>query len=78
MLLGKNKSCLDFFQEIRNPVRKKKVYRAMIVIQNSAIKCYHEIHVRSHNNSKMLILVVLFILLIFCGPSHKPLHYQVW
>ena len=38
----------DFFQANRNAVRKRKVYKMKEVIQNSAIKCYQEFHVRSH------------------------------
>ena len=58
MLLRKNESSLekktvslkDFFQESRNPVRKRKVYKTKVVIQNSAIKCYQEFYVSSHKD----------------------------
>ena len=42
-----------FIQVSRNPVRKRKVYKMMPVIQNSAIKYYHAFHVTSHKNSEM-------------------------
>ena len=78
MLLRKNESFLEKkqfhwsftvsqFQTSRNPVRKRKVYKTMLVIQNSAIKCYHEFRVRSHNftrsfslTSKSNLIVALF------------------
>ena len=68
MLLHKNESSLEkqqfhdriFFQPNRNPVRKRKVCKTKVVIQNSSIKCYHEFHVRSLG---MLILAALFLLL---------------
>ena len=58
MLLCKNKSSIekktvslkDVFQASQYPVRKGKVYEVKVVTQNSAIKCYHEFHVRSHKN----------------------------
>ena len=61
MLLCKNESFLKrkqfhwriFFQVSQNPVRQRKVYKMMAVIQNSAIKYYHAFHVRSHKNSEM-------------------------
>ena len=58
-ILRKNESSLEkrkqfhwriFFQRSWNKVYKK-VYKTKVVIQNSAIKCYHEFHVRSHNDS---------------------------
>ena len=52
-----------FFHAIRNPVRKRKVYKTKVVIQNSAIKCYHEFHVRSHKDLETLILEAPFLLL---------------
>ena len=33
------------------------------MIQNSAIKCYHEFHVRSRKDLEMLILAAHFLLL---------------
>ena len=56
ILLRKNESSLEkkqlywrlSFQASRNPVRKRKVYKTKVARQNSAIKCYHEFHVRSH------------------------------
>ena len=56
ILLRKNESSLEIkqlywrlcFQASRNPVRKRKVYKTKVARQNSAIKCYHEFHVRSH------------------------------
>ena len=39
-----------FFQTSGNPVRKRKVYKVKVVIQNSVIKGYHEFHVKSQND----------------------------
>ena len=69
MLLRKSESYLEkkkfhwriFFQSSQNVVRKKKVYMTKIVIQNSATKCYHEFHLRSHKDLKMLILEAPFL-----------------
>ena len=36
---------MDFLKN-RNPVRKRKVYKTNVVTQISAIKWYHEFHVR--------------------------------
>ena len=72
MLLRKNASSLEkkndftegfFFQVSRNPVRKRKVYKTKVVKENSAIKYYHEFHVRSDKGSGMLILGTYFLLL---------------
>ena len=52
-----------FFQVSQNPLRKRKVYKTKVVIQNSAVKCYYEFHVRSQKNLDILILVALFLLL---------------
>ena len=53
----------DFFQASPNQVRKRKVYKTKVVIQNSATKCYHEFHLRSHKDLEMLILMAPFLLL---------------
>ena len=37
---------MDFFKESRNPVKKRKAYKTKVVTQISAIKWYHEFHVR--------------------------------
>ena len=59
MLLCKTESSLEkrkqfhwriFFQTSRNSVYKR-VCKAKVVIQNSAIKCYHEFYVRSNKDS---------------------------
>ena len=70
MLLGKKESSLrktvslkNIFQACQNPVRKRKVYKTKVMIQNSAIKCYHEFHVRSHKDLETLILEAPFLLL---------------
>ena len=34
------------FQASRNPLSKMEVNKTKVVIQNSAMKCYHEFHVR--------------------------------
>ena len=70
MLLRKSESSLEkkavsvkeFFQAIPNPIRKRKVYKTKVVIENSATKCYHEFHLRSHKDLEMLILVAPFFL----------------
>ena len=70
MLLRKSESSLEkkavsvkeYFQAIRNPVRKRKVYKTKVVMENSATKCYHEFHLRSHKDLEMLILVAPFFL----------------
>ena len=71
MLLRKNESSLEkkngftegFFQPSRNPVSKRKVYLMKVVIQNSAIKYYHEFLLKSHKNLEILILAACFLLL---------------
>ena len=71
MLLRKSESSLeqklvslnDIFQASRNPVRKRKIYKEKIVIQNSAPKCYHELHLRSGKYLEILILAAPFLLL---------------
>ena len=78
MLLRKNKislekktvSLTDFYQASRNPVRKKKLNKTKVVIQNLAIKCYHEFHVKSHKVLEKLILAAPFLLLtkVIFGP----------
>ena len=58
MFLRKNESSLEknsfierfFSQASRNAVRKRKVYKTKEVIQNLAIKCYNEFHVRSQKD----------------------------
>ena len=57
MLLGKKESSLrktvslkDIFRVCQNPVRKRKVYKTEVVIQNSATKYYHEFHVRPYKD----------------------------
>ena len=57
MSLGKKESSLrktvslkNIFQACQNPVRKRKVYKTEVVIQNSATKCYHELHVRPYKD----------------------------
>ena len=56
ILLGKNESSLekkaaslkDFFSSKSKSSKKREVYKTKVARQNSAIKCYHEFHVRSH------------------------------
>ena len=56
-------SLKDFFQAIRNTVRKRiLVYKTQAVIQNLAIKCYHEFHLKPHD-LEILILAAPFLLL---------------
>ena len=50
MLLRKNESSLE----------KKTVYKVKVVMQNSANKCYHEFHVRSHKDFEILTLAAPF------------------
>ena len=64
MLLRKNESSLekknsftDEFQTSGNPVRKRKVHKMKVVIQNSANIAYHEFHRRPQKDLRMLILV---------------------
>ena len=72
MLLRENHNCLGqkkqfhcsiYFQACQNLVRKSKVYKTKAVIQNLAIKCYHEFHVTSHKGLEVLILAAHFLLL---------------
>ena len=53
-----------FFQESRNPVRKRKFSKMEAVTQNLAIKCYHEFYLSSHKDLEILILVAPFLLLL--------------
>ena len=64
--LQKKKSFTErfFFQESRNPVRKRKFSKMEAVTQNLAIKCYHEFYLSSHKDLEILILVAPFLLLI--------------
>ena len=39
-----------FFQASQNLVGKRKVCHTKVLKQNSAIKCYHEFHARSHKD----------------------------
>ena len=64
---AKNKISFFFkkysFQASKNPLRKKKVYKMKVMIWNSAIKGYHELHVRSHKYFEMLTLTTSILLL---------------
>ena len=42
---------------------KKVVYKAKVVVQNSAIKCYHEFHLRPRKDLEILIFAAPFLLL---------------
>ena len=46
----------DFFQASWNPERKREVYKMKVAIKNSAIKSYHEFHLRLHRDLQMQIL----------------------
>ena len=67
MLLRKNESSLEkenslteeFFWSMSKYI-KKVVYKAKVVIQNPAIKCYHEF---PRKDLEMLILAAPFLLL---------------
>ena len=48
--LKRTVSLKDFLQAIRNPVRKRTVYKTKVMITNSAIKCNHESHLISQKN----------------------------
>ena len=64
-------SATDFFEASGNPVRKRKVYKMKVMIQNSAIKCYHEFHVLLHKDLEILTLTTPFLLLtryLYSGP----------
>ena len=58
VLLRKNESSLEekeivlkkYFFSSKSSFSKKKGLIQKILIQNAAIKCYHEFHVRSHKN----------------------------
>lgn len=64
-MLGKNSFTEgSFLQASRNKVRKRKVvYKKKVIIRNSAIKCYHGFHLRSHKGLEMLTLATSFFLL---------------
>ena len=70
MLLHKNESSLDeencftegFFSS-KSKYIKKIVYKVKVVVQNSAIKRYHEFHLRPRKYLEMLILAAPFLLL---------------
>ena len=55
-------SLKDFFSS-KLKYFKKVVYKEKVVIQNSAIKYYHEFYLRSRKDLEMLILAASFILL---------------
>ena len=72
-LLKKNSFTEGFFFSNKSKYIKELVYKVKVVIQNSAIKCYHEFHLRSHKDLEMLILAAPFLLLtklIFSGPMY--------
>ena len=56
-------SLKNFFQSSQNPVRKRRVYKTKVVIQNSPIKFYYEFHVRLHKDLEMLLLAAPFLFL---------------
>ena len=67
MLWNKNESSLEtlqrhIFQATESSVWKWKVYCRNVVIQNSTIRGYHVLHVRTNEILKMLILMTRFLL----------------
>ena len=53
-----------FFKDlVRKRVRKRKVYKVKVVIQDSAVKGSHEYHVRLDKDYEMLILAAPILLL---------------
>ena len=52
-----------FLPASANPVRKRNAYKIQVVILISAIKGYHEFHVRLHNGLEMLIREAPILLL---------------
>ena len=51
-----------FFQASGNPVRKMKVYKLKLGMLNSAIKGYHEFHIRLHKNLELISATPIFLL----------------
>lgn len=82
MLLRKNKRSLeekvslhDFFSSVRKTSKKRES------LQNSAIKSYHEFHINSHKDLKMLVLLTPILILtrvilvvLWCR-LHSTLHH---
>ena len=56
-------SLKDFLKASQNTVRKRKFYKAKVVIQNSATRYYHEFHLKLHKYLEMLMLTAAFLLL---------------
>ena len=52
-----------FFSSKWKSSNKKESLQDEVVRQNSAIKSYHEFHVRSHKELEMLIMATPFLLL---------------
>ena len=70
MLLRKNDTSLDEENSFTKGLVSSKskyikiiVCKAKVVVQNSAIKCYHEFHLRPRKDLEMLILGAPFLLL---------------
>ena len=53
-----------FFQVSGNPLRKRKLYKMKVVIQNSALRGYQEFYVKLQKDLAMLMLAVPIVLLI--------------
>ena len=56
----KENSFTEGFFSSKSKYIKKVVYK--VVIQNWAIKCYHEFHLRSHEDLEILILTAPFLI----------------
>ena len=56
-------SLKNVLQASRNPVTKRKTYGTKVVIHNLAIKCYHEFHIRSHEDLELVTLAAPILLL---------------
>ena len=71
MVLHRNEISLEnkimkakhFCWQSENQVRKRKVYKMEVVIQNSAIKGYFEFHVKLLKDLKMLVLLTPIVLI---------------
>ena len=61
--LEKENSFIKGFFSSKSKFIKKVVYKAKVVIQNSAIKCYHELHLIPRKDLEMLILAAPLFLL---------------
>ena len=61
--LFKKVSRKGFLQASGNPVRKRNAYKIKVMILKSAIKGYHEFHVRLHKDLEMLISAAPILLL---------------